>query len=129
MYCICICICTGRIISRRKQQLLVDKERDLLEAMEPAPVSKGTEKIAKNSEIVRSGQRCSTNFPLLAILNSVIANNFSAKFSDRQELLAEKAKFRENQRNQLELDKEESWFKPVWLSYSCELLYYLNWLV
>eukprot|EP01036_Dinobryon_divergens_P033839 gene33839-43723_t len=78
----------GRIISRRKQQLLVDKERDLLEAMEPAPVSKGTEKIAKNSEIV------------------------SAKFSDRQELLAEKAKFRENQRNQLELDKEESWFKP-----------------
>ena len=44
---------TGRIISRRKQQLLVNKERDLLEAMEPAPISKGTEKIAKNSEIVR----------------------------------------------------------------------------
>jgi hypothetical protein len=42
-------------MSRRKQQLLVNKERDLLEAMEPAPVSKGTEKIAKNSEIVRSG--------------------------------------------------------------------------
>ena len=52
----CAYVCTGRVISRRKQQLLVEKERELLEAMEPAPVSKGTEKIAKKSEIVRSGQ-------------------------------------------------------------------------
>ena len=41
---------------------------------------------------------------------------YSAKFADRQELLAEKAKFREKQRNQVEVEKTESWFKPVFRS-------------
>lgn len=45
---------TGRIMNRKKLQLLVERERELNEAMEQPGVSLGTQRIARSSDIVRS---------------------------------------------------------------------------